>query len=194
MNKPIRTCPQCGNLVEGRPNKKYCSEACKGLHFRENAGSEGLALIPKPDSRYDEFSLVEYEEEEQEQEEETYWQKRAREEKAQKDQRAATDLHEQFCQVMNQFLAAEGQQLAEKSVVGFLDQVDELTNAYRQHPYLKQSTGLVPQRLKELYKAQDILRDVLREIGSRSRWQSKLESYELTSKERKQLRKSLIAD
>ncbi|UOQ65717.1 hypothetical protein [Hymenobacter volaticus] len=202
MNKPIRTCPQCGNLVEGRPNKKYCSEACKGLYFRENAGSESLVLISKPDSRYNEFIPIEYEEvelEEEDQEEEpleleTYWQKREREEKAQKDQRTATELHEQFCQIVKEFLAAEGRQLAEKPVSEFLDQVDELSNAYRQHPYVKQAASLVPQRLKELYKLQDILRKILQKIGRKSLWQSKSESYELTSKWRKLLRSLMIVD
>lgn len=199
MDKPIRTCPQCGDLVEGRPNKKYCSEACKGLYFRENATSEGLALMSKPDSRHDEFAPVEYEDEEQEEEKEsldleTYWQKREREEKAQKDRRAATELHDQFCQVVKEFLAVEGRQLAEKPVSKFLDQVDELSNAYRQHPHLKQPTSLVPKRLKELYNLQDTLREVLQEIGRRNLLQRKTESYELTSKWRKQLRSLLIAD
>ena len=199
MNKPIRTCPQCGDLVEGRPNKKYCSEACKGLYFRENATSEDLALISKPDSRHEEFAPIEYEDEEQEEEKEpldleTYWDKREREDKAQKDHRAATELHEQFCQVVKDFLAVEGQQLAEKPVSEFLGQVDELSNAYRQHPYLKQATSLVPRRLKELYNLQDTLREVLQEIGRKSLLQRKTDSYELTSKWRKQLRSLLIAD
>ncbi|SFQ52589.1 hypothetical protein [Hymenobacter arizonensis] len=197
MKKPIRTCPQCGELVEGRPNKKYCSEACKGLHFRENAGSECFVLMSTPDSRDEEFAPAGYEEEQEEEEPlklETYWQKREREEKAQKDQRAATELHEQFCQIVKEFLAVEGRQLAEKPVSEFLDQVDELSNAYRQHPYLKQATSLAPRRLKELYNLQDTLCEVLQEIGRKSLWRSKTDSYELTSKWRKQLRSLLIAD
>lgn len=204
MSNRIRTCPQCGEPIEGRPNKKYCNETCKGQYFRENAiPVESFTAKVMLHQSEEEVPIEEEDEQEEANDDlptivENTWQRLNREaetkRKVQEHQQTATELHEQFCQIVKEFLTAEGQQLAGKNVSEFLDRLDELTDLYRQHPYLKQANSSAQRRLNELYSIQDTLQEITQGIARKALWKSKLGSYELTSKWRKQLRNLLIAD
>lgn len=195
MHNSYRKCLQCKAPIEGRPNKKFCSDLCKGQHFRENntLKDDSRSLVSQQAvklsaAKYSETENSELDWDQQEEE------RQKQEEKVRAAEEQATRLHEQFCDLVNEFLQIEGKSLTERHVDRFLRQTERLTAIYRQHPHLKTPNTLVRNRLEELYAIHDIVQEVAQEIANKSMWQSKESSFEITKKWRKLLRVLLIAD
>ena len=201
MHDAYRECPQCGEAIEGRPNKIFCSNFCKGQHFRENNPpkiSEDAPVSQQPvdvDTSFAPYRKVtglnddwqKQEDESQEDQEEAAQRMRAAEQ-------AATKLHERFCAFVRAFLKAEGHLLTARHTNRLLQEGDELMAAYQAHPYLRRPGSQVSSRLKELYAIHDILQDVAQDIAGKILWQSKEGSFEVTRKSRNRLRELLISD
>ncbi|MCC3158652.1 hypothetical protein LJ737_15500 [Hymenobacter sp. 15J16-1T3B] len=197
-----RVCPYCGEPVEGRPNKIFCSDYCKGRHFRE----VGPATVSEsPSNRWEPNPISDHQPVQPSSPipaaKEDYWQRTVREEQERKQKQKADaeralseSLHNQFSDVVRDFLDAEGKLISLPAIEPFLVEVQELCKAYCLHPYLKQSDNQAKRRLKELYSIEDTLLDLVQHISEKSIWQSKHERYFLTDKKRKALRELLIAD
>jgi hypothetical protein len=208
MSDSNRECPQCREPIEGRPNKKFCSDTCKGRYFRENGPSSENSnsshiYEQSVQSSYTSCPQAHYLSGEIKDQVETTYQKiyrenqerRDREEierKTQQDKVESIKLHERFCAVIREFLQAEGKQLAAKPVSIFSEQVEKLTEAYRNHPYLKLPGNLVRSRLQQLYHVHDLIQEVTEEIEQAGRHGSG--RFEIKNKWRLLLRDLLIAD
>lgn len=203
MSNRFRECLQCGDPIEGRPNKKFCSEICKGRYFREN-NPEAETSTTDPELKQSvelimhksPISEDEIDESEDELDNELTEQieREEAEKKARMDKLRAANLHEQFCDLVQEFLEIEGKVLTARPAARFQNAADKLTAAYREHPYLKLPENLVRNRLKALYDIHDIIQEVGQEIADKNAFQAKESSFEITNKWRKLLRKLLIAD
>lgn len=210
MPTHYRECPQCGEAIEGRPNKKFCNDTCKGRYFRDNnlAATEtdtnphALALKYPVDDvslAYDEeLAAAEYSED-QEEEDESSHQNRilkrlAAEEKKRKELAEATELHQTFCSVVDELLEAEGRSLTARNTDMLIRTTKSAIETYQKHPCLKSAESLSSRRLKALYTLYDVLQEVAQEIADKGLWQGKESHFELTNKGRNRLRKLLIAD
>ena len=129
-----------------------------------------------------------------EREEENQWEKAQNKEKQLTEQKRAARLHEQFCNVVRDFLEAEGKILEARHTNRLIQKAADLAADYLTHPYIKLPDNLVSARLKALYGVQDILQEVAGEIIGKMMWQSKSSDFELTKKWRKSLRELLIPD
>lgn len=166
MYNSYRECPQCGEAIEGRPNKKFCNEACKGKHFRENSSALPDAGIDGPDyqrpvePRHSNYPrVVELQRTWNEEEDDG--------EEIQANKERAARLHEQFQKLVREFLGVEGQLMKLRGTKDLLRQVDNLIEYYQGHPYLKASGNLVSRRLRALYSINDVLQEVKQDIDAK---------------------------
>lgn len=198
MYSEDRSCPQCGEVIEGRPNKKFCSEVCKGRHFRENNSPAFQVDSPVATPTHSTTPGVSSHRSayppQSDRDEDERWEKEEAEVSVLAERKHAAELHEQFCGVVRDFLEAEGKALVARQVSRFLQKVANLTTAYLTHPHIKRLGNLVSNRLKALYDVHDILQEVSQEIESKVLWQSKESSFEITKKWRRALRELLIPD
>ena len=198
MYNEIRSCPQCGEAIEGRPNKKFCGDACKGRHFRESnslpfqmdspTDTRVSAVSPSVSSYHPDDTWHTQDDEDDE------WEKAEAEKRRLVEREHTAKLHEQFCGVVRDFLEVEGKTLLARQTNRLLQKVSALTAAYQVHPHIKLPGNQVNGRLKALYGIQDILQEVIQEIESKVLWQSKESDFEITKKWRKALRELLIPD
>ncbi|MGY2132296.1 hypothetical protein ACW9KT_08705 [Hymenobacter sp. HD11105] len=217
MHIPYRECLQCGGIIEGRPNKKFCSDTCKGRHFRDNnppsEADSSPSISPHPidpnSSHYykateskesindlvaSTLKRMKWEDEERKEREGAERKVKADKEQVTKLREQATQLHQQFCDIVQEFLDAEGTVLKARPVSTFLEKLNDFISLYREHPYLKMPGNSMPSRLKELYAIQDIIGEVEQEIADLNAFHAKEGSFEITKKSRKLLRELLIAD
>ena len=198
MKNEIRECPQCGEVIEGRPNKKFCSDTCKGRHFREgnslhfqiDSPTDACvsAVSSSASSYYPDDTWQTQDDEDNE------WEKAQAEKRRLVEREHTAKLHEQFCGVVQDFLDVEGKALLARQTNRLLREVSDLTTAYQVHPHLKLPGNQINGRLKAMYGIQDILQEVIQEIESKVLWQSRKSGFEITKKRRKTLRELLIPD
>lgn len=191
MSIPTRKCPNCGEAVEGRPNKIYCDNVCKGHHNRSiNAelNSESISSSgptePTPMHHYPANNLMTRRDEHQEE----------AEEKANTDQQHASTLHMSFCTLVREVQQLAGKTLPARRIKRLLNDVDSLSTAYIAHPYLKTPHSQDKHRLKALYAMHDTLHDAMEEIADKNMFQSREGTFEIAKKWRKHLRELLIED
>ena len=198
MSNETRNCPQCGEAYEGRPNKKFCGDTCKGRHFRENnplvfqIDSPAATPVPAVNLRVSSYH-PDYAWQTRRDEDNQY-EKEEAEERRLAEREHAAKLHEQFCGIVRDFLEAEGKALQPRPTKRHLQKVADLTAAYLAHPFIKLPENQVNGRLRALYGMQDILQGVIQEIESKVLWQTKESDFEITKKWRKTLRELLIPD
>ena len=191
MSIPTRICPNCGEAVEGRPNKIYCDKVCKGQHNRSiNAedNSESISssesLERAPMHHYPANNLIIMRDEHQEE----------AEEKARTDQQLANTLHLRFCAFVRETLESAGKTLTARRIKNLLNDAARLSTAYAAHPYIKVPHTQVGDRLKALYDMHDTLQEAADEIANKMMWQNKETDFEIPKKWRKHLRELLIED
>ena len=209
MNHEERECLQCGGLVEGRANKRFCSAACRAQHFRdtqEEPRSDGeifpssaIARVAAPQWSAEQPPathvepqgavaswLVEY------QRGETF---RREAEKARRVAAQCDLLHSQFTKVVTDCLKAEGTSLDKWALERKMADLDQLSTSYRSHPDLQKLGTRVYDRLEDAYWLHDKFRDLLNELKSQYR-----PGYpgtilvDFTAKCRARLRASLLPD
>ena len=209
MNYEERECLQCGGLVEGRANKRFCSAACRAQHFRDTQEEPGSDVEKVPSTAMTHVAaphwyaeqpasthvepqgavaswLVEY------QRAETL---RRETEKARRVAAQCDLLHSQFTSVITDCLKAEGTSLDKWALEKKMADLDQLSTNYRSHPGLQKSGTRVYDRLEDVYWLHDKFRDLLNELKSQYR-----PGYpgailvEFSAKCRAKLRASLLPD
>lgn len=162
-----RHCRNCGDLVAGRANKVFCSETCKGQHFRTNAEPQARAAA-RPVAVAVALPVGPPEEEEEITQEsiaglvdEVYAKYRADE--VQKVQAARDDLHGQYAAVVRQFLKMDGRPVDLGGLSRFLNTVEDVNKAYAIHPEAGSPDTPPAARLELLEDMLAELRDLLDE-------------------------------
>lgn len=187
MSTNLRTCPDCGAAVEGRPNKIFCNGVCKGRHFRNPSFTEHASEAPESAELPQTPPLYHYSTTKLAVEQDEIHDEAA--ERAHADQQQASALHAQFGALVREMLEFAGVTITARRVRNLLSDAARLSAAYAAHPYRKVLHRQVRDRLKALYDMHDILREAAEGVfGNRTT------SFEVDKQWRKQLRKLLIED
>ena len=120
MQTDYRECPQCGEPIEGRSNKKFCDETCKGRYFRENKSLSKSNATPTSQTSIRETSHLEDDELEgdwEEREIKQWLKQKDTDRRALAEQEQTRELHKQFCDLVQVFLESEGQALTARPVI-----------------------------------------------------------------------------
>ena len=170
MRDTERNCSQCGELMEGRANKKFCSAACRAQHFRDGQAEPDnwtepmdptpsgyqpvevqrvppLPTQPRPAPMDDEDNSLQG------------LQKRiAKAVFANQEADANRKLDEQYTELVNECLQADGNAFNDEyddELLTWLDGIDVLIIAYRTHTGLLQSDNRAHERLEDLHWMRD---------------------------------------
>ena len=192
MSNNLRKCPDCGATVEGRPNKIFCNDVCKGRHFRSTAITESTDEAPEPtrvmpSESFRQLSTTKFVEEGDEEQEEAA-------EKARQYQEQASTLHIQFGTLVREVLEYAGKTLTARRIRSLRGDAALLSAAYAAHPHIKASHTQVKHRLKALYAINDTLQEAADDIDNKMSWQRQEGAFEISKKWRKHLRELLISD
>lgn len=211
----MRTCPQCGDLVEGRADKVFCSASCKSRHFRENPSSDeltpapaiaGLATAPRPAApRGHQVEELENDEkfdfhgqlaqgiagimDERKQAE--------RAEEARTVQRQAAKLDKLYEKCARRLLDAHGQVLTENELRDFVQEMDEAYDDYREHPHIEERGHAAGVRMLIFGSMRNYLAELLQELeamparGLFGGLKNREIGVDLAKKYRRQVRESL---
>jgi hypothetical protein len=173
-------CSQCGELMEGRANKKFCSAACRAQHFRDNqAGPDNWTEPTKPAlSGYHPVEVQQvpllptrprpvFRDDEDEDEDNSLQGLHNRVAKvfdARREADANRKLDEQYTQFVNECLKADGEAFNDEDddeLRTWLDEVDELIIAYRAHTGFHHLDNRAHERLEDLHWLRDKFRRML---------------------------------
>jgi hypothetical protein len=178
--------------MEGRANKKFCSAACRAQHFRDNQTEPDSWTEPIKSSRSG-YQPVEIQqsrslptkpsplptddEDEDEDEDNSLagFQKRITKVfDAKRETDANRKLDEQYMQLVNECLQADGDAFNDEDddeLRTWLDEVDELIIKYRTHTGLRQLDDQSHERLEDLHWLRDKFRRML------TKWQNQETSW-----------------
>ena len=212
MPSSTNVCLQCGEAFNGRPNKKFCSESHKNQYHYDNreAARPAPAVAPpivpirvapisiaKPTSSiYRPVPLREAAPKPDAYEPEQNWLARQDEdEEAEEQAEQARDLHQRYSKIVVECLKANGAEQDEDDLETWLDKFDEVSEAYRAHPALRQPPNQVHERLEDLYWLRDKFQSLQDEaVKQASLWFSDEEPvyFELSPKRLARLRQHLL--
>ena len=188
MSTNLRTCPDCGAAVEGRPNKIFCNGVCKGRYFRSTNSpehtSEDLKPVELPQIAPLRHVAI------------THWAVEPDEvtdeatEDADTDQQQARALHAQFGALLRELFDLAGRPLTGMRIRNLASDADRLSVAYASHPHRK---GPNRRQIKDRLNALHDVNDFLKEEAEGVRRNEKT-SFEIDRPWLKQLRKLLIED
>lgn len=215
MSSSTNICLQCGEAFEGRANKKFCSEAHKNqYHYdnREVPRPEPAAIVPlmsrvvtspKSNSMFSSPRRVYLRKEDPELQadelEEDWLARQEAEEEAEAEEKKQAEkamaLHKQYSALIVKCLKVDGMELDEDDLETWIDLFDEVSEAYREHPALRQPLNQTHRRLEDLYWLRDKFRDLLDEsVNQLLSWFSdkKPVCFELSTKRLTRLREHLL--
>ena len=213
MSSSINVCLQCGEAFEGRANKKFCSEAHKNQYHYDNReavrpipvmapltasirvasapiAKPKLSITQRAPLREEAPELYAY------QPDEDWLARQEEEEEAEERAEQAKVLHKSYSTLIVKCLKANGTEQEEDDLETWIDEFDEVSEAYRAHPALRQPPNLVHERLEDLYWLRDKFQSLQDEfIKHASLWFSDEEPiyFELSPKRRDRLRKHLLS-
>ena len=215
MSSLTNICLHCGEAFEGRANKKFCSEAHKNQYHYENREvpqsepatvvplMSRVVLSPKPNSMFPSPRRVYLREENPELQadelEEDWLALQEAEEEAQEEAKKqaekARTLHKQYSALIVKCLKVDCTELDEDNLETWIEQFDEVSEAYREHPALRQPLNQTHKRLEDLYWLRDKFRDLMDEYANQPlSWFSdkKPVYFELSTKRLTKLRQHLL--
>lgn len=219
LNKPYlvmsyqeRECPQCGEPVEGRANKIFCSAACRAQNFRDTQdetanGNQAMkpnevAVLPSvqnwapeqaapaPDGNH--AAVLNWLAENQRSE--TIRQENM---KLQRIAAVCESLHSKYSSAITGCLKAEGSMLDKWALENRIGELEQLSTVYRTHPKLRQSGSRNSERLDDIYWLYDTLRALLDQLKNQpgpTYLAAKSILLVFTPKERARLRANLLPD
>ena len=180
MRYKEQNCSQCGEHMEGRANKKFCSAACRAQHFRDNqaepsnwtepikpslSGYQPVEVQQAPSMPTRPISVPTDDEDEDEDNSLHGLQTRvAKVFEAKREADANRKLDEQYVQFVNECLQADGDAFNDDDddeLQTWLDEIDELIIAYRGHTGLPQPDSRTHARLEDLHWLRDKFRRML---------------------------------
>ena len=212
MSSSINVCLQCGEAFEGRANKKFCSEAHKNQYHYDNReavrpipviapstasirvasapiAKPKLSITQRASLREEAPELYAY------QPDEDWLVRQEEEEEAEERAEQAKALHKLYSVVIVNCLKANGAEQDEDDLEAWIDKFDEVSEAYRAHPALRQPTNQVHERLEDLYWLRDKFQSLQDEaVKQASLWFSNEEPvyFELSPKRLVRLRQHLL--
>lgn len=183
MNYEERECLQCGGLIEGRANKRFCSAACRAQHFRdtqdepesdgEKAPNSAIVRVAAPHWSAEQPPATQVEPQGAVASWLVEFQRaeilRREAEKARRVAAQCDLLHSQFTGVITDCLKAEGTSLDKWALERKMADLDQLSTSYRTHPKLQHSGTRVYDRLEDVYWLHDKFRELLNELKSQYR-------------------------
>ena len=182
MRYTEQNCSQCGELMEGRANKKFCSAACRAQYFRDNQTEPSIGAEPmKPSlsghqpvgvqqARFLPTSPKPVPRDDEDEDEDEGYTLQGLDKRITRifDARRQADsnrkLDEQYIQFVNECLIADGDAFNDEDddeLQTWLDDADELIIAYRTHTGLQQSDNRAHARLEDLHWLRDKFRRML---------------------------------
>ena len=209
MRNTNRNCIQCEGPIEGRANKKFCSNACRAQHFRDNptemADTTTQVKLPilhkstlQPNLPFiGKASLMSLADEEDDDTEDDYV-RRARERKEKEAIEAGIKLDVRYKKMINECLKADGTYFNDDDddeLQTWLDEIDELIANYHCHPGLHLSSSYTHQCLEDLYWMRDKFNRLLvKWVEQPSSWRYGVEPvyFEMSAKRKKLLRAHLL--
>ena len=212
MSSSTNICLQCGEAFKGRANKKFCSEAHKNQYHYDNRevaqpkpviapptaplrvapapiAKPKLSIIQRAPLREEEPELYAYEPEDD------WLARQEEEEEAEERAEQAKALHKLYSALIVKCLKANGAEQDEDDLEAWIDKFDEVTEAYRAHPALRQPINQVHERLEDLYWLRDKFQSLQDEaVKQASLWFANEEPvyFELSSKRLARLRANLL--
>ena len=212
MSSSTNVCLQCGEAFLGRPNKKFCSESHKNQYHYDNRETAllkpvivppaaPLRVAPAPVSKpklaiTQRTSLREAAPEPDAYEPDDDWLVRQEEEEeAEERAERAKALDKSYNTTIVKCLKANGADQDEDDLEAWIDELDEVTEAYRAHPALRLPPNRVHDRLDDLYWLRDKFQSLQDEaVKQASLWFSDEEPvyFELSPKRLARLRDHLL--
>lgn len=209
----VRECLWCETPIEGRADKQFCSSSCKARYNRENANEPpqepiravatarplAAPLYPLPTSS--EYIPDEDENDEDESDDTEDWAtKFAREAQEKRDHEKAKELHNRYTALAEEFLREEDTYFSLKPLDDLIDEMNQATGDYRQHPGLLTPTHPAHARLADHYLMGDYLRGLRQAVAAADAaahsifGKSKPDEFcmALSKKHRKRLRANLL--
>jgi hypothetical protein len=156
-----RKCLRCATPIQGRAGKRFCSSACKASFNRTttiNTQSTTATITPKvPVASQPVFPLASKETSSND------WQVRCvRAEEALNYQQEELSFHHAYTRLVGWFLRYTGGSTTLEGLDDMIQQVEEVAQAYQQHPSLRIKGHLAHRRLSDLYLVRDYMK-LLRE-------------------------------
>lgn len=208
MSSSTNVCLQCGEAFKGRANKKFCSEEHKNQYHYDNRGVTRpksviaplrVATAPRDSPIPSITQRVPLREEAPEvyaYEPEDDWLARQEEEEAAEERaEQAKALHKLYSTLIVKCLKANGAEQDDDDLETWIDAFDEVSEAYRAHPALRQPPNQVHARLSDLYWLRDKFQSLQDEsFKQASLWFSDEEPvyFKLSPKRLARLRENLL--
>ncbi|WP_022822077.1 hypothetical protein [Hymenobacter norwichensis] len=213
MRNINQNCIQCEEPMQGRANKKFCSNACRAQHFRDNP-IETAAVITQvqpstfrnPPVQYASppieharvMPLAEEEDDDEDDADDRIRAKIAQKRKAEEDVELSKKLDGRYSKLVDECLKADGTNFNDDDddeLQAWLDEIDDLIVDYRSHPGIDLSAGYARERLDDLHWLRDKFNRLLGEwVDQPTSWRHNIQPvyFEMSTKRKKLLRAHLL--
>jgi endogenous inhibitor of DNA gyrase (YacG/DUF329 family) len=188
----LKSCPQCGQAVQGRSHKVFCSDACRAQSFRNQYAQLAAAEEEEEAAYLDEEEEMAYLDEEDDAPspapvavtpaalvpaQAPQWERPLHEmiahavnqslqqEAALEAQRQRQALHTRYAHWVQTWLELDAEPLRVRAVRQHLQEAQALSASYQRHDLLNQPAHPAQQRLQLLDKVSDELRTLQRELA-----------------------------
>lgn len=169
-----RECLWCEAPIQGRADKQFCSSACKARYHREHQSENftesisttsrtGLVQLTSPAylTRDQAEPLAHHTSGEDEASQAKEWVPTYESlQLIQYSRGKAEQLHALHTRLVTRFLREEDRVFGWKALEHFLDELNKALEEYREHPGLRLAQHPARNRMKDLYRMQDYLREL----------------------------------